>query len=96
MNYISKININLFDIFTQEINLNSGLNIISGENGTCKSHFLRALKQLQNVTVDGDENQLANRIFAFNPKRNSERQNLEQVFQNMEITMSSEFNLEQY
>jgi len=83
MSHIKTANVNLFDVFTQTIILSKGLNIISGENGTCKSHFLKALRQLKNVTIEGDSNQLQGRIFAFNPKRNSERQNLEQVFQTL-------------
>ena len=83
MSYIKTVEVNLFNVFTQTINIKKGLNIISGENGTCKSHFLKALRQLQNVTIEGDLNQLQGRIFAFNPKRNSERQSLEHVFQTL-------------
>lgn len=83
MGYIERIQVNLFNVFTEEVNLRRGLNIISGENGTCKSHFLRTLRKMQHATVQGDQNQLRNRIFTFNPKRNSERQNLEQVIQTL-------------
>ena len=55
----------------------SGLNILSGVNGTGKTQVLAGLKQGQYI-ADGDSQP---RVAAFSPQRNSERRTIEQIVQ---------------
>lgn len=75
--YIDYVPINLFDgIFAETIHFESGLNILSGENGTGKTQALRVIKGGDPHSSDGRPL----RIIAFSPKRNTERKNVEKIF----------------
>lgn len=59
------------------------INIIAGENGTGKTRLLQALKGGNSVTAFDSESYAVNKVFAINPKRNSERRELNQIVQQM-------------
>lgn len=83
-NYISKIQVNLFDgLFQEEILFEKGLNIIAGENGTGKTRLLGLLKSqgLLAQSVNGNSQASQIKVLAFSPKRNSERKTVESAFQ---------------
>lgn len=63
------------------IKFHRGINIIAGENGTGKTRLLHAIKALQSAKTFDSEPHASDRIFAINPKRNSEFQALEQIVQ---------------
>ncbi len=74
--FVEKININLFGgVFNQEIGFTNGLNIISGENGTCKTRLLLATKTDGELATNSQGLLKANQtnVAAFSPKRNSQR-----------------------
>jgi predicted ATPase len=74
--YIESCDVNLFEgIFKQKIIFKSGLNIISGENGTGKTKLLEWLKTKHKKFFQGKGTP---NIVAFNPKRNSEKRNIQQ------------------
>jgi len=77
--HVKSIDIDLFDgILRGSIDFTEGLNILSGENGTCKTQVLREIKAGKNIQ---SSNASALRIQAFSPKRNSERKNIERILQ---------------
>lgn len=80
--YIKSLPVNLFGgIFNTTITFTNGLNIISGVNGTGKTQVLTQLKNNSGiVSVDG-ANSASLAIFAISPKRNTERQAIDSIFQ---------------
>ncbi|TET68716.1 MAG: ATP-binding protein [Candidatus Aminicenantes bacterium] len=77
--YVKSIDIDLFDgILRGSIDFTEGINILSGENGTCKTQVLREIKVGKKIQSSTDANP---RIQAFSPKRNSERKNIERILQ---------------
>lgn len=62
-------------VFDQEIHFNNGLNIISGENGTCKTRLLLTLKTEGDLATNtqGFLKAAQIKVAAFSPKRNSQR-----------------------
>lgn len=80
----SSVTVNDFDgAINFTIELKRGINIIAGENGTGKTRLLQALKSAQAVQAYDSESYNAQRVFAINPKRNSERRELNQIIQQM-------------
>jgi len=80
--FIESISINLFNgIFNSGIKFQNGLNIISGENGTGKTHLINQLKS--SSTQKFFENRNTNRIVVFNPLRNAEKRTQEQIVQRL-------------
>lgn len=79
---VKYVTINEFDgRFLKKIELNQNFNIIAGPNGTGKSVFLQKIKQNQSLELfDGEPNQnIPQKIFALNPKRNSQRRSIEEI-----------------
>lgn len=77
---VQKVDVELFGVFNEKISFSEGLNIISGENGTCKTQVLKLLKQGKGISPIGDVVP-QDRVLAFSPKRNSERKNFQAVLQ---------------
>lgn len=78
--FVEKIIINLFGgVFDQEIHFTNGLNIISGENGTCKTRLLLTIKTDGDLATNTQGFTKANqtKVAAFSPKRNSQRKTVE-------------------
>lgn len=78
--FIEKMTINLFGgVFDQEIYFTNGLNIISGENGTCKTRLLLTMKTDGDLAINTQGFIKANqaKVAAFSPKRNSQRKTVE-------------------
>jgi len=74
---VKSIDIDIFGgVLKSSIEFTAGLNILSGENGTCKTQVLRELKAGHNIY---SSSAVAPRIQAFSPKRNSERKNMEKI-----------------
>ena len=77
--HVKSVDVDIFSgILRASIEFTTGLNILSGENGTCKTQILTNIKQGSKVrpgTV------AAPRVQAFSPKRNSERKSIEKIFQ---------------
>lgn len=83
---IQYVNINEFNgLFSAKVELQKGLNIIAGENGTGKTRFLLKIKQNQQLELYGGAStqNIQQKIFALSPKRNSQRRNLQQLIQQM-------------
>lgn len=76
------VDLNLYGALTNTISFTDGLNILSGENGTFKSHILRQIKTGANTTFSGRQIPTS-RIMAYSPKRNSERRSIEAIFQTL-------------
>jgi len=77
--HVASIDMDIFDgILRASIAFTAGLNILSGENGTCKTQVLRAIKAGSKIRSSST---VAPRIQAFSPKRNSERKNIERILQ---------------
>jgi len=75
--YIENVPVNIQDgLFEHTISFNKGLNILSGENGTLKTKILSAIKSQNPTTNDGQKAT----VMAFSPKRNVERKNVEQLY----------------
>lgn len=73
---------NLFNgVFNTVIDFNNGLNIISGINGTGKTQLLQVLKSNQGITSDQNRKSPELAIFAVSPKRNTEKQAVDTIFQ---------------
>lgn len=78
--YIVRANLNIHDGLLQgSMEFSSGLNIISGENGTLKTRLLQTLKSGGGVESSIPGQPL--RIQAISPKRNSERRAAETILQ---------------
>lgn len=96
-NYISKVEINLFNgVFKETIEFNKGLNLITGENGTGKTQLLTHIKNfIGHVNQPAGHNQpnqpikiyvtktgnVHTRLTAFSPKRNATKQAVSQTIQ---------------
>lgn len=79
--HIEKLDVNLFDnAFQQTLTFSPGLNIIAGENGTGKTTVLKLIKQIKGATFS-EQGVGQQRILAFSPKRNSQRQQFQQILQ---------------
>lgn len=77
--HVASIDMDIFDgILRASIEFTAGLNILSGENGTCKTQVLREIKAGSKIR---SSSAVAPRIQAFSPKRNSERKNIERILQ---------------
>ncbi|GAI05099.1 unnamed protein product, partial [marine sediment metagenome] len=77
--HVKSIDIDIFGgVLKSSIEFTAGLNILSGENGTCKTQVLREIKVGKKIQSSTDANP---RIQAFSPKRNSERKNIERILQ---------------
>lgn len=78
---IEEINLNLYGgTFQYIMKFTAGLNIIAGENGTGKTKLLQQLKTLSGCLVSDNQTN-TNTIIAISPKRNSQRKEIETVFQ---------------
>jgi predicted ATPase len=59
-------------LFTSRVNIEQGLTIIAGENGTGKSRFLESVKQkVAGITYNPEAGGVEPVVVAFSPKRNS-------------------------
>jgi len=77
--HVKSIAVDIFSgILKGSIEFTDGLNILSGENGTCKTQVLREIKKGKTIQSSTDANP---RIQAFSPKRNSERKTIEKILQ---------------
>jgi len=77
--HVKSIDIDIFGgILRTSIEFTAGFNILSGENGTCKTQVLREIKTGKKIQSSSN---IAPRIQAFSPKRNSERKNIEKILQ---------------
>lgn len=77
--HVKSIDVDIFGgILTSSIEFTTGLNILSGENGTCKTQVLREIKAGGKIHSSSN---VAPRIQAFSPKRNSQRKNIEKILQ---------------
>ena len=80
--YIKSVPVNLFNgIFNTVINFDNGLNIVSGINGTGKTQLLQLLKTNNGNTSDVNKKSSELAIFAISPKRNTEKQAIDSIFQ---------------
>ena len=80
--YIKSVPVNLFNgILNTVINFNNGLNIVSGINGTGKTQLLQLLKGNSGNTSDANKKSSELAIFAISPKRNTEKQAIDSIFQ---------------
>jgi len=74
--------VNLFGgIFNTTINFYNGLNIISGVNSTGKTQVLHQLKKNAGIISVEGKNSGDLAIFAISPKRNTEKQAIDSIFQ---------------
>lgn len=78
-NYIESVNLNILDVLKGEMNFLSGLNLISGENGTFKTRLLQTLKSTAGIKIKNSQSAL--QIQAISPKRNSERRTADSIIQ---------------
>lgn len=80
-NYIKQVNVNLWNgIFLQKITFINGLNLISGTNGTGKTQLLNYIQNNKNnSTLILFDNETSKEITVFSPKRNAEKQLVEQI-----------------
>jgi predicted ATPase len=77
--HVKSVDIDIFNgILKDSIEFNAGLNILSGENGTCKTQVLREIKAGKKVQSSTGA---PLRIQAFSPKRNSARKNIEKILE---------------
>lgn len=73
---------NLFGgIFNTTITFSNGLNIISGVNGTGKTQVLQQLKNNSGIVSEEGGSSANLAIFAISPKRHTERQAIDSIFQ---------------
>lgn len=80
--YIKSLPVNLFNgVFSTTINFTNGLNIISGVNGTGKTEVLKLFKSTTGILSANDKNYGDLAIFAISPKRNTEKQAIDSIFQ---------------
>lgn len=81
---VETVTVNEFDgAINFTIQLSRRLNIVAGENGTGKTRLLQAIKANSGVQAYGTQSFDPKRVFAINPKRNSERRELNQIVQIM-------------
>lgn len=81
---VEKVTVNEFNgSISFTIEFNRGLNIVAGENGTGKTRLLQSIKSGTGVIAYDSESFVVHRVFAINPKRNSERHELNQIVQKM-------------
>lgn len=93
---VEKVTVNEFGgAISYTVTLKRGMNIISGENGTGKTRLLQAIKTGNGVTAFDSESFNNQRVFAINPKRNSERHELNQIVQQMRMNNKSYSNFSQ-
>ncbi len=79
--YVVSAEVNIFDgVLVGSIPFEPGLNILSGENGTCKTNLLRQIKAGR-IKVSNDLPPNKIKIQAFSPKRNAERKSVEKILQ---------------
>lgn len=72
----------MFDgVFNTTINFLNGLNIISGVNGTGKTQVLQQLKSNVGIVSVEEKSSRDLAIFAVSPKRNTEKQAIDSIFQ---------------
>ncbi len=80
--YIKSLPVNLFGgILNITVNFSNGLNIISGVNGTGKTQVLQQLKGNTGIVSEEGKNSGDLAIFAISPKRNTEKQAIDAIFQ---------------
>ena len=94
---VEQVTVNEFNgAISFRIMLKRGMNIIAGENGTGKTRLLHAIKSGQGTVSAFDSESFNNRrIFAINPKRNSERYEFNQIIQQMRTNNKSYANFSQ-
>ena len=82
--YIKTIKLNLWNsTFVQDVSFSSGLNIISGSNGTGKTKFLQFIQQHNNgdQQIVLDDETYTTTISAFSPQRNAQKKLAQQAMQ---------------
>lgn len=80
-NHIVTAEINILDgLLYKSIPFSNGLNILSGENGTCKT---QVLTQIKSHKIKASDPGSLPKIIAYSPKRNSERKKIENIFTEM-------------
>ena len=80
MSKLKSVNIYLFNgIISENIFFNPHLNILAGENGTCKTNILKEIKNNRNLILDNPGKPI--RTQAISPKRNSERKAFQTIIQ---------------
>lgn len=90
------VNVNEFNgAISYTIMLKRGMNIIAGENGTGKTRLLHAIKSGDGTSAFDSKSFNSRRVFAINPKRNSERHELNQIVQQMRRNNKSYSNFSQ-
>ncbi len=94
MNYIKKVKPNIFSgKFVEHIELKQGLNIIAGNNGTGKTQFLKFIQaNITNNSLVEKEQNAAISVASFNPKRNAQKQQAEQIQRLVQRDENSETN----
>jgi len=80
--YIKSVTVDLFNgIFNTTINFSNGLNIISGVNGSGKTQLLKLIKENRGIVSEDGKNSADLAILAISPKRNTEKQTIDSIFQ---------------
>jgi len=80
MAFLNSKEVNLFNgIFRGIIEFKDGLNLISGENGTCKTYLLREIKSAETEPHNRRRQTGSEKVYAISPKRNSARTAIQQV-----------------
>ena len=70
--------------FDNALMLGNRLNIISGENGTGKSLVLSHVKRnITDTAIVSFDSEVSGRVLVFNPKRNSQKQTMLQIAENL-------------
>lgn len=80
--YIKSVAVDLFNgIFNTVINFSNGLNIVSGVNGSGKTQLLKLIKDNKGTASEDKKNSADLAILAISPKRNTEKQTIDSIFQ---------------